>query len=209
MPFSMLGVELGLRSTVVRLRQGGLAIISPGPFEERDVAEIRALGDVTDLVAPNTMHHLYLSRAKSLFPEARVHVAPGLREKVKDLPQGDTLGDGAAEPFVGTLEQRVIRGTTLNEVVFLHPASKTLILTDLAFNVQKGGTWTRLFMKLNGCFGRIGTTRVLRKTFHDEGAVASSMNEVLSWDFERIVVSHGEIVESGGKEELARVHGPR
>ena len=62
-------------------------------------------------------------------------------------------------------------------------------------------------MRLNGCFGRLGTTRVLRNTFHDRDAVLASVKDVLAWDFDRIIVGHGDIVESGGKEALARAYG--
>lgn len=206
-PFSMKGIELGARTTLVRLASGGLFLSSPGPLEDAHIREIEALGRVEAIVAPNTFHHLFLSRARAHFPEARVFLAQGLREKVPSLPQGEVLVDDAPELWGGTLEQRVIRGTKLNEVVFFHPGTRTLILTDMAFNIRKGSLLTRLFMKMNGGYGRFGPTRALRTTFYDEAAVRASVESLLDWDFDRVIVAHGEIVETGGKEALREGYG--
>lgn len=202
MPHSMKGIDLGARSTIVKLPSGGLFLCSPGPFEEKQLRAIESLGKVEAIVAPNTFHHLYLSRAKERFSQARVFLAPGLMEKVPGLPQGEVLGDEAPDAWRGTIEQRLMRGTTLNEVVFFHPATRTLILTDMAFNIRRGGFLTRLVMRLNGGFGKFGTTRVLRSTFRDERAVRESVEGLLDWDFERVIVGHGDVVETGGKEML-------
>lgn len=206
MPHSMSGIALGTRTTIVRLPSGELFLCSPGPFEEEQFLAIESLGEVEAIVAPNTFHHLYLARAKARFPEARVFSAPGLMEKVPTLPKGEVLGDEAPEAWRGTLEQKLMRGTTLNEVVFFHPPTRTLILTDMAFNLRKGGFFTRLAMRLNGGFGKFAVTRVLRSTFRDEDAVRKSVASLLEWDFDRVIVGHGEVVESGGKEAVRNAY---
>jgi hypothetical protein len=38
----------------------------------------------------------------------------------------------------------------------------------------------------------------------DRATVRSSINHILSWDFDRIVVGHGDNVEVGGRDELRR-----
>ncbi|AKU92089.1 DUF4336 domain-containing protein [Vulgatibacter incomptus] len=200
LPFSLMGLSLGARSTLARLRSGGLFLCSPGPFEVAHVEAIRSLGEVEAIVAPNSFHHLYLRRAAEHFPRARVFLAPGLREKVQNLPAGEELRDEAPEPWTGAIEQLVVAGSKANEVVFFHAATRTLVLTDLAFNVRRGGAWTRLGMKLNGGFGRFGPTRVLRSTIHDRAAFAASMERIASWDFDRVIVTHGDVVETGGRE---------
>lgn len=204
---AMFGAQVGTRSTVVRLRSGGLWIGSPGPFDEGQLASIRALGPVEALVAPNTFHHVYLSRAKELFPDARVFLAPGLKEKVPTLPPGETLGDEVPGPWSGTLEQTLIEGTSTNEVVFFHPMSRTLILTDLAFNLRKGGLWTRLAMSLNGGFGRFGPTKVMMGTVRDQQAFRGSIERLFGWDFDRVILAHGDIVESNGIDAMAQAFG--
>jgi hypothetical protein len=36
----------------------------------------------------------------------------------------------------------------------------------------------------------------------DRAALRASVDTVLSWDFERVVVCHGEVLEHGGREAL-------
>lgn len=209
LPHSMKGIDLGARTTIVKLPSGGLFLCSPGPFEEAQFRAVEALGNVEAIVAPNCFHHLYLARAKERFPDARVFLAPGLMEKVPTLPKGEVLGESAPDAWRGTLDQRLMRGTTLNEVVFFHPSTRTLVLTDMAFNIRKGGFLTRLAMKLNGGFGEFGTTRVLKSTFRDEAAVEASVESLFAWDFDRIIVGHGDILEAGGKEAMRNAYGIR
>jgi hypothetical protein len=51
----------------------------------------------------------------------------------------DELGNEPQAEWRGQIEQHLFRGAPpLNEVVFFHPATRTLILTDLVFNTPKG-----------------------------------------------------------------------
>lgn len=203
-PHRMVGVEVGTRSTLARLPSGGLLILSPGPWGEDGFEDIEGLGKVEALVAPNTYHHLFFGRAAARYPEAARFLAPGLREKVPSLPTGEVLGEEPPPIWRGALEQKLVRGSDTNEVAFFHPRSRTLILTDLAFNIRSGGLWTRLGMWLNGGFGRFGPTRVLHSTVKDAAAFRASLHAIAAWDFDRILVSHGEIVPSGGRELFRR-----
>lgn len=74
------GVAMPTRSVVVRLADGGLAVLSPVPDAEarRDVAR---LGPVRCLVAPNSFHYVGLASWAAAFPEARILLAPGLRAR--------------------------------------------------------------------------------------------------------------------------------
>ena len=38
--------------------------------------------------------------------------------------------------------------------------------------------------------------------FRDKAAVRASVDRILAWDFDRAVVTHGDVVESGAKERL-------
>ena len=52
-PFSVAGLKLGCRATIVKLSDGRLWIHSPIEFSPEDVEEIRNLGEVAFLVAPS------------------------------------------------------------------------------------------------------------------------------------------------------------
>jgi len=208
LPLSMAGIAMGARSTIARLPDGGLVVISPGPFQDEHVDAIRGLGVVRALVAPNKFHHLFLGPAARAFPDAQVLLAPGLRKRIPSLPPGEDLGDDAPALWSGTLDHAIVAGSAAGEVVFHHRPSRTLILTDLAFNLTGGGPWTRLAMTLNGGFGRLTTTRLMRSTIRDPDAFARSLHAMKRWDFDRIVVAHGDVVESNARPAFERAFAP-
>jgi hypothetical protein len=106
----------------------------------------------------------------------------------------------------GVLEQVEIGGMPgVQEVVFVHRPTRTLLLTDLCFNVRSApNLFTRVFMKLNGAYGHFGPSRVGRGFMKDRAAVRASVDRLLALDFERIVMGHGDVVQSGGRAELER-----
>lgn len=202
--FRMAGaIDLGLRTSIVRLSGGGLWIHSPGPLDAAQQAAIRALGPVEALVAPNLFHHLYLLPAAQAFPAARIYVAPGLGDKVPGLPAHQELGEKPPAEWQGDFDQVRVGGMPLvNEVLFCHRASRTLFVTDIAFNLRRGSLATRWLMKLVGAWDRFGPSRLERLLTRDRAAARSALEQVLSWDFDRVVVTHGDIVESGGARDL-------
>jgi hypothetical protein len=207
-PFSMSGIHLGTRTTIVDMGDG-LVLISPGPFSEPLLEEIRGLGPVRALVAPNMMHHLFMERAQRAFPEASVWLAPGLETKRPDLRFDEMLGAGQP-PWHESVEQIFVPGMPkLNETAFFHKTSSTLILTDLAFNFATCDHWpTKLVLRLNGALGRFGPSRLLRHFFlEDTGPFSQALSKILEWPFERVVVAHGEVLERGGQQAMREGYG--
>jgi hypothetical protein len=203
-PFRTAGLELGGRMTVVRLPEGGLWLHSPVRMDAAARAAVDALGPVRFLVAPNLMHHVYLPDWAAAYPEARVVALAGLRKKQPrlriDVELTDTpdAGDGAV------FTQHLMRGMPkVDEVVFLHHPSRTLLLTDLAFHIRESRSWlTRAYLRLGGTYGKLGPTPLLKALVKDRAALRASLETVLSWDFERVGVCHGEVLEQGGREAL-------
>jgi hypothetical protein len=205
-PFRMPGgVELGTRCVLVRLTGGGVLVHTPGPLSEPVRRAIDSLGPVRALVAPNLLHHLFLAENAAAFPQARVFAAPGLREKLGKVRVDEVLTDTAPALWSADLEQIVTTGApSLNEVVFLHRASRTLLCLDLCFNVRESPSRvTRWLMRVNGAYGRFGPSRIFRYgVMKDARAMRASVDRILAWDFERVSVAHGEILERGGREAL-------
>jgi hypothetical protein len=58
---------------------------------------------------------------------------------------------------------------------------------------------TRLLMRVNGAYGSFGPSRIFRySVMKDRKAMRASIDRILAWDFDRVTVAHGEILESGG-----------
>jgi hypothetical protein len=203
-PFGLLGIEIGVRMTVVRLPDGGLWLHSPVRLDRTTRAALDALGPVRHIVAPSRVHHRYFEECATSYPEARRHAAPGLPDKRPDLAFDDVLGDQAPEAWSGVIDQLLFRGAPhVGEVVFHHRPSRTLILSDLAFNIRESSNWqSRLFFKAVGAYGSFGPSRIFKRMIRDHAAARGSLDAILAWDFDRIVVSHGVVLQEKGRRVL-------
>jgi hypothetical protein len=203
-PQRFYGLEVGTRMSVVRLARGDLLLHSPVALDAALRGALDAIGRVRFVVAPNRVHHLYAGDVARAYPEVRLWVAPGLERKRPDLAFVGVLGDEAPAEWQGEVDQTFFRGRPYeNEVVFLHRASRTLLLCDLAFNFgPRSPAPTRWLMKLLRSYGRFGPSRLDPLLIRDRAAARRSLERILAWDFDRVVVAHGEVLESGGREAL-------
>ncbi len=199
-PLTVGGLSLGTRTTVVRRADGDVVVLSPGPLDDADAAAIAALGPVRAIVAPNLLHHLFLAAASARFAEARLYAPAALAHKEPTLH----IDGPAAAAADGSLRAIEVGGMPrLEETLFVHAPSRTLVATDLVFNVRPPAPWlTRTFMRFNGGFDRFGPTRICRSLCKDRAAVRAAIDRVLGEDFDRVVVAHGRVLASGGREAL-------
>lgn len=204
-PYWAMGMPLGRQLVVVRL-PGGLWIHSPVPMTPELRVELAALGAVRHVVGPNLWHDECLREFQAEQPEALFHATPGLAAIKRDVRFGAELSDTPHGDWSGMLEQHLVRGMPrMNEVVFFHPASRSLILADLAFNLGPDGPrWFALMMRLYGAWERFGPTPLERMLMKDRPAVRASLDRILEWDFDRIIVGHGRNIERDGKEAFRR-----
>ena len=201
-PFQVGGLHLGTRTTLLRTAQG-LWMHSPGPLSDGIKEEIGSLGEVAHIVAPNSMHYLFFEENKKAFPDAIGWAGDVLRAKAPGLPVDRSLDENPTwgEGLAALTLQGVPR---LQETVFHHQPSRTLIVTDLVFNLRSSDHWfTRGMMKLNDAYGKLGPSRLFRHLItSDKTALGSSVDQILQWDIERIIMGHGEIMETGGAAAL-------
>lgn len=202
--FKVPGVTIGARTTLVRLRDGGLLMHSPGPLSVSLAKQIDEIGPVRFIVAPNTFHHLFVVDNAKAWQDAEIHLAPGLASRRKDLSFTAELGDTPPPAWSAELDQCIVGGAPrISEVVFLHRPSRTLVLTDLAFNVRHASSrGARIFFRLTGVYGRFASSRYLRLLVRDRAAARVSAERILGWDFDRVIVSHGDVLEQDGKPAL-------
>ena len=200
-PLRFFGLEVGTRMSVVRLVNGDLWLHSPVGLTDGLRRELDRIGPVRHVVCPNRMHHVFVEPYFSAYPSARVFAAPGLPEKRRDLPFHGVLGDGPEPGWAEDLDQLVFRGERqLREVVFLHRASRSLILTDLLQSAHpQSPPLTRLVHRLYRTYENPGPPLPVRLGFVNKAAARLSLERVRSWDFDRIVLAHGHLVETGGK----------
>jgi hypothetical protein len=209
-PLRFGGVEMGTRMSVVRLRDGGLFLHSPVALDAELRAALVGLGAPRAAVAPNRFHHLYIAAYREAFPGIQLFAAPGLPKKRADVRFDGVLdSDDAPAAWAGEIDQAFVRGyPIINEVAFCHRASRTLLAADLVVNFQSDAPLlTRLAFRLVGGYGRFGPTLLERVLVRDRAAARAALERILSWDFDRVVLAHGHILEHGGRAELRRGYG--
>ncbi len=205
-PQRFYGLEVGTRMTVIRLADGSLLLHSPVRLDADLRRELDAIGRVRYVVAPNRVHHLYAGDVAKAYPEARLWIGPGLERKRPDLHYVAILGDEAPAEWRDEVEQVFFRGRPYeNEIDFFHRASRTLIMCDLAFNIgPRDAAPTRFLMWLIGSYGRFGPSTLDPWLIRNRDAARASLERILAWDFDRVIVAHGDVLERGGREALRR-----
>ena len=203
-PLRFGGLEIGSRMTVVRLTGGALFLHSPIALDRALRGELDALGQVSFVVGPNRFHHLHLGDYAKAYPDAALFAAPGLETKRKDLQWEAVLGDDAPTGWSGQIDQLFFRGFPVaNEVAFFHPASRTLIVSDLAFNIgAEASAMTRLAFRALRAYERFGPSILERLLIRDRTAARKSLERILEWDFDRVILAHGRVRENAGRDGL-------
>jgi hypothetical protein len=203
-PQTFYGLPVGTRMTVIRLAGGRLLLHSPVELDDGLRAELDALGRVAYAVAPNRVHHLHAGEVARHYPGTRLWIGPGLERKRPDLVYEAVLDDDPPPEWRDEVGQVFFRGRPYeNEVVFFHRASRTLVICDLAFNFGPGTpTPTRILMKLLRSYGRLGPSTLDPWLIKDRGAARESLERILAWDFDRIIVTHGDVLDAGGHDIL-------
>lgn len=202
-----LGLTIPTRMTIICC-DGDLWVHSPIPITPEIQAFIKRQGSVVDVVAPNNLHHLYLLDWQERFPNARYVAAPGLRDKRPELRFDDDLQPNNQHDWTPLISHAHFLGNRyLEEVVFFHHASKTLILTDLILNlrIDNFGWLQKQFARFDGIgFPEGGTPRLFRWSMRDRALAKPCYQIMIDWEPEQIVISHGECFFDNAAAELKR-----
>jgi hypothetical protein len=198
----MLGIKLGTRMTVAKLASGALVVHSPIALSLSLRRAIEKLGAVRHIVAPNLFHHVYAGEAQAAWPRARFHAPRGLDRKRPDLRIDSILGvDTLDEEFRGALEPITIAGMSLQETVFVHGATRTVVSSDLFENFSEmDDAPTRLFLRAQGLWKKPGWGRFFRALYRDRRAARRSVDQLLEHPLEHAVIAHGDPLRGTAKE---------
>jgi hypothetical protein len=205
-PIKYAGTRFNSRMSVVRLKSGNLFIHSPCNIDDDLKDEINALGKVECIVAPGYYHYFHVPSAQRAFPESVTYICPGLETKLPDLKFEKILSDQPDVRWAEDFEQVLVRGNKyIWEVAFFHKETATLILVDLienfTDNTQDVNWVLKLWWKLIfHMWENPKPAPEYQFGWRDKDAARASMKKILHWDFNKIIISHGDLIEENAKE---------
>jgi hypothetical protein len=73
------------------------------------------------------------------------------------------------------------------------------------FNIEAPGSWkTAVLLWSTGTRGRLAQSRIWNFLLQDAASAGASCRRVLAWDFDRLIVAHGNVIASDAKPRLER-----
>ncbi len=202
------GFHYPTRMVVIRLPGGALFLWSPVQLSDELRAAVDALGEVRHLVAPNSLHHLFLTDWRRAYPAAKLYGTLGLQQKRKDLDFDGDLEDAPPAEWAGEIDQVLMRGNRITtEVVFFHHRSGTTIFTDLIqhFGPTWFSGWRAVVARLDLMTGaEPEVPRKFRVAFVDRRAARAALRQILAWPTRRVVMAHAPPVETEGQAFIDR-----
>jgi hypothetical protein len=209
----LLGMWSPLRTTIARLPGNRLWVHSPVPLTHTLKDELASVGSVACLVGASNHHHRWLGEWRTAYPNADVFVAPDLSRKLRALGKHYILGEDAPQYWPGVLRQRFMSGAPLlSETVFLHEATRSLIVTDIVHNyngLRPSGPLAWLLWPLFALLGFRGVCLApplrLPGIRRDPSGFAAALRAINAWNVSRVVVCHGAILEADASDVLAEL----
>lgn len=204
------GFPYPTRSLVVRLENGDVWIWSPVQLNQKLAEAIDKLGPVRHLVSPNKIHHLYLKEWKDRYPKAMLWGPASTLRKRKDLVFQQALNSGPPNYWRNELDQFHFIGSPLmDEIVFLHKRSRTVIVADLSENFS--ADFLREYWP--GWKGRIAKLWKItvghgyaplewRLSWINRKPARQTLQQLLATDPQQVVMAHGEWQRQNGREYL-------
>ena len=203
------GMPFPTRMTVVLLDDGSVWVNSPIALVPDLAAAVERLGIVRHLVSPNKIHHVSIGAWAARFPGALVWASPGVRRRSSVAFDRD-LEDRPPPDWAACIDQRIAHGSwAMEEVVFFHKPSRTLILADLIENFERerlNGWFARTLARLGGVLAPDGKAPLdLRLSFLGR---KDEMRDTVAWMLacapERVVIAHGKWFDKDGTAEVNR-----
>jgi len=195
------------KMTVFRLASGEIALHSAIAMDEAGMTALEAIGRPAWILVPNSGHFSDASWYGERYPSARVLVPASARvklfEKIRRID--GSLDEDWPEALHGELAVVPLDGTRIGEVALVHGPSRTLVLTDAVFNYSGRDLplFARWFMRANRAYGRFGPSRIFTSlVVQNRDAFLASIDALLEHDFDRVIMSHGRMLDSGGKDAI-------
>jgi len=206
------GLPFTTRMVVVRLNNNDLFVHSPVAITDDLKKQVATLGQVKHLVSPNWIHYAYITQWQAAFPDTVAWASPGVEKRAAKkkvcIAFDKNIEDEADPPWSTDMDHLIVRGNPYHtEVVFFQRASKTLIVTDLIenFEANRIAFWWQPLARMGGILHPDGKAPLdIRMTFRSRDLLRQSVEKMISWEPERVILAHGKWYETNAVDELRR-----
>jgi hypothetical protein len=214
---TMAGIKLPLpfttRMTVVQLKNGELFLHSPIALNLELARQVQSMGTISYLVSPNQFHYAHIGEWSRAFPDATTWGRSGARRRARargiDVRFDHELASSPPAAWADEIDQTAVPGGIFGEIVFFHKASRTLILTDTIFNLEldKIDEPWRSAAHLTGIHHPHGQVffGMRLPLFLQRRRARAAIEKILSWEPQRIILSHGRCFDANAAEVLDRL----
>lgn len=199
-------IDVGGRTTLVRLPDGALFVHAPLALTSALKQAIDRIGPVRVVVAPNTEHVDFVEQWRAFYPDAAYLGPPGALERLPGVPFTAELSrDDAPHPAFedAPLAQFFIPcAPFFNETLFVHLPTKTLLCTDFFWAYPTGPDVPRPTLAWGWAMNNIYKPVYDRVLVKDRNDLLRIVRAVLDSGFDKIIPCHGDIVERDGQNVL-------
>jgi hypothetical protein len=198
------GVRLRSRMTVVRLGGGGLWVHSASQPTPELCAELDRLGEVRWIVVPNRYHHLDAPAMKARYPDAQVIGPASATSRNPRVALDVAIDDPRLPALIPELAPVALRGVPfLDETLFFHAATRTLIGADLMICGCPADHWTwRWVSRVCGQYRRFKAPPDVRWHTRAGETAREAIDELAGLPMARILVAHSDPIEDRPAEQL-------
>ena len=200
------GVRLRSRTTVVRLSGDALWVHSPCAPTDEVCAALDALGEVRWIVVPNRFHHLQAPATAARYPKAVVVGPKSAQSRNPHLRLTMSADDPTYVGATPELTSIQLGGVPfLDETVFFHPATGSLIAADMLMSAcaRDHFTW-RIAARIFGRYGKVGTPPDVAWNTRANAAAALSIAQIGALPLQRILVAHADTITDAPAQKLAK-----
>lgn len=201
-PYRKFGFTHVQRMVIIKLSNDELMLISPIELTTQCQLALSKLGAVKYVVSSTPSYHQHLSDWWLAYPNAYFFATHALIEKRTDLNFDGVLSKNTPQQWQGRLYQTAIgNDDTPNKMLFCDPISRTLFVSDNFVAIQPHLPLGQKFTSLiQGGTSQLRLPYHERRQFKNKAMLRVSIQEVMTWPFDRLMTSNGLIIEKEAKE---------
>lgn len=168
-------------------------------------AALDALGEVRWIVVPNRYHHLQTPATAARYPNALVVGPKSAEARNSQVKLTTSIDDPSYVRATPELTPIQLNGVPfLDETVFFHAASGTLIAADLLMSATARDHWTWLTAaRILRRYGKVLVPPDVQKSTRATAAVAESIAQMRALPLQRILVAHADPITDRPAQQLA------